>query len=93
MNDLILNRLKEIELNKLDYKAKNEKNYNFSKISLFIIFFRNKHTKFLSIEDADIEQSKLCKELSDINKGGKPIEKKSFLKNVGFALDVREKSS
>ena len=54
MNDLILNRLKEIEqlqnkieLKELDYKAKSRKNYNFSKIRLVvvIIFLRNIHTQ------------------------------------------------
>ena len=33
---------------------------------------------------------KLFKELSDTNKDEKPIEKLSFLKNVGFLLDTRE---
>ena len=91
MNDFNLDRLKkikqinyDIELNQLNYKAKSEK------IIILVIFLRNKHTRFLLIEDADIEQSRLFKELSDINKGGEPIEKTS-LKNVGFLDDTREK--
>ena len=50
MNDLALDWPKEvkqlqndIKLNELDYKAKSGKNYNFSKMSLCIIFLRNMH--------------------------------------------------
>ena len=53
MNDLMRDKLKKItklqtsiELNKLDYKAKSEKRYNFSNISLPIIFLRDIHTMF-----------------------------------------------
>ena len=49
------------------------------------------HTGFLSVEDTDKEQSKLLKELNDLNKGDKPFENKPFLKSVGFLFDVREK--
>ena len=49
------------------------------------------HTRFLSVEDTDKEQSKLLKELNDLNKGDKPFENKPFLKSVGFLFDVREK--
>ena len=83
MNDFNLDRLKkikqinyDIELNQLNYKAKSEK------IIILVIFLRNKHTRFLLIEDADIGQSRLFKELSDINKGGEPIEKTSFKSNI-----------
>ena len=48
------------------------------------------YTEVLSIEDADKQQSKLFKELSDINKSEKPFENKSFLKNAAFLLDARE---
>lgn len=51
----------------------------------------NMHTGFLSVEDTDKEQSKLLKELNDLNKGDKPFENKPFLKSVGFLFDVREK--
>ena len=43
--------------------------------------FRNIHT-----EDANTEQSKLLQELTDINKGEKPIEKKSSKKTFDFSL-------
>ena len=49
------------------------------------------HTGFLSVEDTDKEQSKLLKELNDLNEGDKPFENKPFLKSVGFLFDVREK--
>ena len=50
----------------------------FSKISLRITFLRNIHTGVLSIEDADEKQSKLSKELKDINKGEQPVEEKTY---------------
>ena len=52
-----------------------------SKSSLPTICFRNIHT-----EDANAEQSKLLQELTDINKGEKPIEKKSSKKTFDFSL-------
>ena len=68
-----------------------EKKYNFSKILFHIIFLRNIHKGFLSVEDTDKEQSKLFKELSDLNKGEKPVSNKSFLKNVEFILMQEKK--
>ena len=99
MNDLILDMLREIrqlendiKLNEVDYKAKIwKKKHNFRKISFSIILSMNMHTGFLSVEDTDKEQSKLLKELNDLNKGDKPFENKPFLKSVGFLFDVREK--
>ena len=99
MNDLILDMLREIrqlendiKLNEVDYKAKIwKKKHNFRKISFSIILLMNMHTGFLSVEDTDKEQSKLLKELNDLNKGDKPFENKPFLKSVGFLFDVREK--
>ena len=57
---------------------------------MFIIFLKSRHTGTLAIELAIKEQSKIFKEWSDINKGQKPVNKKSFLRNVEFLLDVRE---
>ena len=57
----------EIKLKKVDYKAKSRKKNNFSRISLPITFLRNIITEVLSTEDADKEESKLFKELRDIN--------------------------
>ena len=74
INDLIIDRLKEIiqlensiKPNKLDYKPKIGK-HNLSKISLPIICLRNICKEVLSIKDTDEEQSKLLKELGDMNK-------------------------
>ena len=82
MNDFILDRLKEInqlqnsiKLNNLNYKVKSGKNYNFSITSLPSIFLRNIHTGVISIKDADKEESKLFKELSNINKSEKQVDK------------------
>ena len=49
------------------------------------------YTKVLSIGDADREQSKLFKELSDNSKDEKLIEKQPFTENVRFLFDTREK--
>ena len=77
MNDLILDRLKEIkklqsnfELNKVHYKPKSERN-NFSNIALPVMFLINIHTGVLSIE----EESELFKKIRDLSKGKKLIEK------------------
>ena len=59
-----------------------------------IIFLSNIHGGDLSIENADEEQSRLfkkSKKLWDINKEEKPIEKTTFLKNLGSILDARKK--
>ena len=91
MNDFICDRLKStstlqesIELNKLDYRSKARKKYNFSKTSLSIVFLRDTHKNVSSIENIDNEQSNLFQELSKISKGEKPIEKITFLKNISF---------
>ena len=92
MKDLICDRLKEIdklqnsiELNKLDYQTKSGKRYNFSKISFSIIFLRDIYTNVLSIQNAENEPSNLFKELSNISKGEKPIEK-SLLQKTFFSF-------
>ena len=59
-------------------KQKNRKNYNFSKILLFVIFLSNIDTGVSSIEDADEKKSRLFKELRD--KRENSIEKKHFVK-------------
>ena len=56
-----------------------------------IISSRNIHIRFLSKEDADMEQSNLFKKLSDINEGAKPIKKKYFLKSICFLIDAKTK--
>ena len=88
LNDLICDRLKEIKqlketikLKNLIYKTKNGKRYNFSKFSLPITFSRDilKRHNVLSIENAENEQNNLFKELSNLNKVGKGIEKIPFI--------------
>ena len=64
----------------VDHKIKIRKNQNFGKIALRNIFLRNMQIKPLSIEDAGKNQSRLLKESSFMNKGGKPIRKSPFLK-------------
>ena len=51
--------------------------YYFSNISFPILFLRNIHRGVLSIEDADEEQVKVIKKLSNIVIGEKPIKKES----------------
>ena len=57
-----------MKLNDLDYKAQSGKNYNFRKILTPFIFLTNILGGVLSIKDADKEQSKLFKEITDANK-------------------------
>ena len=45
----------------------------------------------LSVKDTDEEQSNLISILKDINSGVKPVEKRSFLNNIGLFLIAREK--
>ena len=87
MSNLFLGRLKEVkqlqnnvDSNELDYKIKSRMNYNFTEISLPIIWLRNIPTGVWIIEDANKERIKLFKELTDTNKGEKPIKKSLFHK-------------
>ena len=73
----------------MDHKAKSRKCYNFSKVSLSVTFLRDICTKLLTIENVDNEQSNLFKELSDLNKDGKPIENLRFIENVRLLLERR----
>ena len=82
MNDLITDKLKEIQnrairnnikSDYLEYPAKREKYYNFSKYSLPIVFPRSIHKVNLSLEDADEEQSQLVNELKDTDEGKIPV--------------------
>ena len=66
----------------VDYKIKNRKNHNFSKISLYLMFLRNMQTGALSIGDAGKGQSNLLKESNDINKSKRATRKCLFIKNV-----------
>ena len=49
------------------------------------------HANFLSIANADKEQSNLFKELCEMSKGEKLLEKLPFIENVILLLDAREK--
>lgn len=82
---MICDRVKEIvklqnniELNELSDETKSGK-HKFNKVSLPIIFSIDIFTNVVWIKDLDKEQSKLFKELSDISKVEKPIEKKRLL--------------
>ena len=76
----------------MDYEAKSKKKKrNFGKISLPTTFPKYIHANFLSIENADKEQSNLFKELCEMSKGEKLLEKLPFIENVILLLDAREK--
>ena len=69
-------------------------------ISQKIVFLANIHYLFflrdiqegnLTLKDADEEQSELVNILKDLNRGVKPVEKRSFLDNIGLLLSEREK--
>ena len=77
----------------VDHKIKIRKNQNFGKIALRNIFLRNMQIKPLSIEDAGKNQSRLLKESSYMNKGGKPIrknEKSIFLSKTFEILALKQ---
>ena len=70
MNDLIINKLKDIKqlqnnikLVELEHTGKRGKHYIFSIYSLPIVFLRDIQEWNLSVEDAGEEQSKLVSEL------------------------------
>ena len=70
MNDLIINKLKDIKqlennikLVELEHTGKRGKHYVFSKYSLPIVLLRDIQEWNLSVEDAGEEQSKLVSEL------------------------------
>ena len=57
----------KIELDKLNYKTKDGKKYNYSKLQLPIVFLRDLYKTVLSIEKTDNEQSNLFKEFTNIS--------------------------
>ena len=87
MNDLIRANLKVIvelqdiiKKDGLNYKSKHRKTYNFCKYSLPVVFLRDIHEGYLSLENADLKQSKFANELNNFDKGIKRLEKKVFFK-------------
>ena len=85
MNNLICPNLKEIvklrdviKKDDLNYKSKGRKTYNFGKYSLLIVFSKDIHEWYLSLENADLQQSNFTIELKNSEKGTKSLEKKSF---------------
>ena len=57
----------------------------------YMLLLRDIHKRHLSLKDADEEQNKLFNYSKDIDKGRKPVEKRSFLNKVGLFLSAREK--
>ena len=74
-----------IELNKLNFK-----NYDFNKVSLPPIFFRDIYTNDLSIENSNNEKSDLFKMFENLNKGRKLFENFFLKKNIRISLKARE---
>ena len=68
------------------------KTYDFSKYALPIVFVRDIQDSKLTFERADNEQGRVVNALKGIDKGVKPVEKRSFLNNIGLSLCAREKS-
>ena len=83
LNDLIINKFKEIiKLQEID---------NFTEYSFSIVFLRDIHEGYLSLKDADNEQSKFANNLKNIDKGINSIEKKLFPSNIRLFFTAREK--
>ena len=53
----------------------------------YLCFLRDIYEEILSIEDADKEQINLLHKLKNVKIGGKPEEKKPFVKNARFLLN------
>ena len=85
MNDLIRGKLREIaklreiiEKDGLNYGSKRAKTYNFGKYSFPIVFLKDIHAGYLSLEDADNKQSNFTTAWKDFDKGVKTLEKSLF---------------
>ena len=72
---MIRDKLKEIvnlqaiiKMDELHYKSKPRKVYNFSEYSLPIVFLRDIHKEYLSLEDADDDQSNFAAKLKGLDK-------------------------
>ena len=85
MNNLIYANLKEIvkfqdviRKDDLNHKSKGRKTYNFSKYSLLIVFSKDIHEWYLSLENADLQQSNFAVELKNFEKGTKKKKKSLF---------------
>ena len=97
-NYLIRVKLKEIvklqdiiKNDDLNYKWKHRKTYNLGKFSLPILFSKDIHERYLSLENADHKQTHSAIELKNFEKGTKRLEKKSYLDNLGLLFSEREK--
>ena len=69
-----------IKIDDLNYKSKCGKTYNSAKYSLPIAFLRDIHEGYVSLENADFQQSNFALELKQFEKFKKTLEKKSFFK-------------
>ena len=97
---MIIDKLKKIvkfqdivKLDELYYKSKRTKTYKriytyFSEYSL-PIFLRDIHEKYLSLKDADDEQSKFANKLKNISIDINSVEKKFFLNNIGLFYSAK----
>ena len=92
---MIIEKLKEIvQLQnnvKLDNIQQREEKNIISEILTTYYFLGYIHKEYLSIENANKEQSDLINKLFGVDKGEVAIEKKSFRNNVRLCLSAREK--
>ena len=54
-----------------------------------LLFFKDILEGYLSLKDADDEQSKFANELKNVDKDVKSVKKKVFLKNIGTRIGTR----
>ena len=78
-----------INTDQLYYKSK-QKNYSFTVYFLAIIFSKDIDEGYLSLKNADDEQSKFANKWKNIVKGVKSVEKKLFLSNIGLFFSARQ---
>ena len=55
------------------------------------VFLRDKHKKYLSLENNNLKQSNFATELKNFEKGKKTLEKKYFLDNLVSLTSARKK--
>ena len=82
-----------IKIDHLYFKSSRRKIYNLCKYYLPIAFWRDINKWYLSLKDADDEQSKVSNKLKNIELGQKSVEKYLFLNNIWLFLTVREINS
>ena len=89
LNDLIINKLKEItklqdiiNIDDLYYKSKRRKIDSFAEYSLPFYILRDIHEGYLSLKGANEKQNRFSDKLKTIDKSTNSVGKNFFLSNI-----------